>query len=188
MWMWMRTRTRIRVPATMSGSEPATRRERIATLSRYAVGGLAAGGLGGVAAYQAGAPAPWVVGVACLIGVLLTGVLIAALAGFHPPAGAPVGAARRKPTDRESGGLRRVERTIDVGLRDVDRFNLRVRPWLVHLAEQRLLHRAGVDLTREPDSARDLLGGTLWQLTQQPRTTAPTQREVGEWIARLEAL
>jgi hypothetical protein len=172
----------------MSAAEPGSRRTRIAAVSRFTLGGLAAGAIGGVTAYEAGAPAPWIVGVACLIGVLLVGVLLAALADYHPPAGAPVGDFPRKPTDRESGGLRRVERTIETGLRDVDRFNLRVRPWLVHLAEQRLVHRAGIDLTREPDAARDLLGADLWQLTQQPRTTAPTQREVGEWIARLEAL
>ena len=164
------------------------RRARVVFATRYLLVGLAAGGLGGVTAYKLGTPSPWVIGVACLVGVLVAAAAVATLADYHPPAGAPVGETRRKPTDRESGGLRRVERAIENGLRDVDRFNLRVRPWLVELAEQRLRHHCGVDLAREPDSARDLLGGTLWQLTQQPRTTAPTQREVGEWIARLEAL
>ena len=71
-----------------------------------------------------------------------------ALGSYDPPAGAPLGTAPRTPTDRESGGLLRVERAIENGMLDVDRFNARVRPWLVELAEARLVHRA----RRRPES------------------------------------
>ncbi len=164
------------------------RRVRILTAARYAGIGLAAGALGALIAYESGQPVPWLVGTACLIAVLLIGTLVTALGSYNPPAGAPFGTASRTQTDRESGGLLRVERAIKNGMLDVDRFNARVRPWLVELAEARLVHRGGVDPSREPDAARGLLGPSLWQLIQAPRTVAPTQREFGEWIARLEEL
>ncbi len=166
----------------------AVRRGRIIAAARYAGIGLAAGVIGALIAYESGQPVPWLVGTACLIAVLLIGTVVTAVGSYDPPAGAPLGTAPRTPTDRESGGLLRVERAIKNGMLDVDRFNVRVRPWLVELAEARLVHRAGVDPSRDPEAARDLLGPSLWQLVQRPRTNAPSQREFGEWIARLEAM
>ena len=158
-------------------------------LARFGGAGLAAALVGGVATQKSdlGTP-PWLVALACFVAVLLLGLGALAIRGFQPPPGRPIALIPRPPTDRESGGLRRVERIIDAGLRDFDRFNLRTRPWLVALAEQRLRHRADIDLDHDPDQARELLGGSLWQLTQQPLTTAPTRAELADWIARLEAL
>ena len=158
-------------------------------LVRFGSAALVAAFVGGIAAQQSGlATPPWVVAAACFAGVLLLALGALAIRGYRPPPGRPIALVPRAPSDRESGGLRRVERVVEAGLREVDRFNLRVRPWLVELAEQRLRHRAGIDLQHDPDTAHDLLGGPLWQLTRQPLTTAPTRAELADWIARLEAL
>ena len=150
---------------------PAQRRRRdLGTMARFVAVGCVAALIGGIATQKSGlATPPWLV----------------ALAAFRRDADARPRRARRRavpaaarpadragapaPTDRESGGLRRVERVDRRGLRDVDRFNLRMRPWLIDLADQRLRHRAGIDPHHDPDTAHDLLGGPLWQLTQQPR-------------------
>lgn len=158
-------------------------------LLRFGGAAVVAGLVGGIATQQSAlATPPWVVGSAAFAGVLLIGLGALAVRDYEPPPGRPYALVPRAPSDRESGGLRRVERVVDTGLRDVDRFNLRIRPWLVTLAEQRLRHRADLDLHDDPDKARDILGGSLWQLTQQPLTTAPSRTELADWIARLEAL
>lgn len=165
------------------------RRQDIALVARFAGVGVVGGVLAGIAADQSDvAGPPWLVGVAVLAGTLLLAAGGLAARDYRPPPGRPFGSLRRTRTDRETGGLRRVERMLDAGLAETDRFNLRVRPWLVDLAEQRLRHRAAVDLQHDPDTARSLLGGSLWQLTQQPVTTPPTRAELMDWIARLEAL
>ncbi len=169
---------------------PAQRRRLdLATMARFAGVGLVAAFIGGIATQKSGLTTPpWLIALACFAAMLLLGLGAVAVRGFRPPPGRPIALVPRAPTDRESGGLRRVERVIDAGLRDVDRFNLRIRPWLIDLADQRLRHRAGIDPHHDPDTAHDLLGGPLWQLTQQPLTTTPTRTELVEWIARLEAL
>jgi hypothetical protein len=165
------------------------RRQDLGLLARFGASGLVLALVGGIATRQSGlVTPPWVVAVACFTGVLLLALGALAVRGYEPPPGRPVALVPRPPTDREAGGLRRVERIVDTGLREVDRFNLRVRPWLIELAESRLRHRGDTDLHHDPDKAHDLLGGSLWQLTQQPLTTAPTRAELAEWIARLEAL
>lgn len=165
------------------------RRQDFALVARFVGIGVIGGVLAAVAADQSEISAPpWLIGVAVLAAALLVAAGGLAVRGYQPPPGRPFGFLRRSRTDRETGGLRRVERMIDTGFADLDRFNLRVRPWLLELADQRLRHRAAVDLQHDPDTARTLLGGSLWQLTQQPVTTAPTRAQLADWIARLEAL
>jgi hypothetical protein len=167
----------------------ASRRREALVLVRYAAAGVVAAVIGFIAARQADTVTPaWVVAGACLIAGLLVGVGAIVWSTYSPPPGSLPTHARRRRTDRESGGLHRVERTIERGLREVEPFNSRVRPWLIRLAEQRLRHHLSVDLDRDPESARELLGGSLWQLMQQPLTTVPTQQQLAEWVARIEAL
>ena len=158
-------------------------------IARYTGVGIVVGIAAAVIAAQSGsATPPWLLAAACVIGGLLVGMGAIVAARFRAPPGARPPPARRMRTDRESGGLQRVERTIERGYAEVERFNLRMRPWLVELAEHRLRHHAAIDPHREPDRARELLGGTLWQLTQQPLTVAPTRHQLAEWVARIEAL
>jgi hypothetical protein len=171
----------------------ASRRAERFVLGRYAALAVAAGGIGWVTAAEShtGTPPP-VVGLACFVGGLLAGAAAIVWAAYRPPPGSLATMAPRRRTDRESGGLQRVERTLERGLNDVDRFNDRVRPWLVRLTEQRLRHHAALDLyelvVTEPESAHQLLGGSLCKLIREPRTTAPTRPELAEWVARIEAL
>lgn len=167
---------------------PERERAEPALVGRFVAVGVVVGTVAGLGAAQAGWAAPELVGVGCLVGALLLAALVVLGSGYRPPPGPLPAEAPRAPTDRESGGLRRVERTLEDGLREVDRFNSRVRPWLVRLAEQRLRHHGAVDPHRDPETTRDLVGGTLWQLMQQPLTTVPTRQQLAEWVARIEAL
>ena len=75
-----------------------------------------------------------------------------------------------------------MERAIDNGLRDVNRFNQRVRPWLVGLAEQRLRAPRRIDLRFHPDAARTLLGDSLWQIMRAADDDpADEASELADW-------
>lgn len=171
----------------------AQRRRELRVLVRFAGFGIVVAGLGYLAATQADThPAPILVAVACFTAVLLVagGLLVAA--GFEPPPGSlRTPSLRRRRTDRESGGLQRVARTVERSTTEVDRFNERLRPWMMRLIAQRL-RRRGADLDAlldtDPDSARNLLGDSLCTLIRNPVTTAPTQQQLADWVSRIEAL
>lgn len=172
----------------MPDLDPQTR-EDLRALVRFGGVGLVAAAVATGAGYQADIDTPpWIVGAMIAIAglVLAAGAIVANR--YRPLRRRGPTQARRWRSDRESGGLKRVELTLDRGLADVDRFNDRVRPWLVRLAEQRLRHRAAIDPRLDPDTARTLLGGSLWQLMTQPLTTAPSRRQLAEWVTRLEQL
>lgn len=157
--------------------------------ARWACLGAIGGLIGWIAASASHSATPaWLVASTCVIAGVLIGTGSVVWSNYAPPPGSLPALGRRRRTDRESGGLQRVQRTVENGLREAERFNQRMRPWLIELAEQRLRQRASVDPHHDPDSARELLGGSLWQLTQQPLTTAPTQQQLAEWVARIEAL
>jgi F0F1-type ATP synthase assembly protein I len=171
----------------------ASRRRELRVLARYTGAGLVAAVIGYIASRSTHTVTPpWLVVAACVIVGLLVGVAAIVWSTYTPPPGSLPTLSRRRRTDRESGGLHRVERTIERSLREVEPFNARVRPWLIRLAEQRLRHHLTVDrystLEANPESARELLGGSLWQLMQQPLTTVPTQQQLAEWVARIETL
>jgi hypothetical protein len=157
------------------------------TVAWFALAGAAAGVLAWGSLTQDNAVRPWLV-----IALAVTAAVLAALVWrlwllqYPPPEVARTVARAR--SDRERGGVQRVERTIEAALADADRFNGRVRPWLVDLAEHRLRRRHAVDLRSDPDRARELLGDSLWQMTRTPRTTPPSRQELTAWVARIEAL
>jgi hypothetical protein len=156
---------------------------------RYAAIGVGVAVVAAIIAADSGSATPaWLIATVCVVGGLIVGLGATVVARFATPPGRLPPPSRRTRTDRESGGLQRVERTIDRGVVEVDRFNLNLRPWLIDLAEHRLRHHAAIDPQHEPDRARDLLGGSLWQLTQQPMTAAPSRQQLAEWVARIEAL
>jgi hypothetical protein len=158
-------------------------------VARYAAVGIVVAIVAGVIAAESGsATPPWLIAAVCVIAGLIAGMGATVVARFATPPGRLPPPTRRLRTDRESGGLQRVERTIERGYAEVERFNLRVRPWLIELAEHRLRHHAAIDPHREPDRAREILGGSLWQLTQQPLTASPSPQQLADWVARIEAL
>lgn len=171
----------------------AQRRQELRILLRFAGFGIVVAGLGYLAATQADThPAPILVAAACFTAALLVAGGLVVAAGFEPPPGSLRSPSlRRRRTDRESGGLQRVARTVERSTVEVDRFNDRLRPWLVRLAAQRL-RRRGADLDAllesDPDSVRNLLGDSLCTLIRHPLTTAPTQQQLTDWVSRIEAL
>jgi hypothetical protein len=166
---------------------PAQKRFELGGAGRYvvpcvAVGLLAAGVVTGAAS---GTPS-WLVVTLCVTAALLAAGGNLIWSAYEAPPGSLAAAPARRRTDRESGGLQRVERLLENGLTDLDRFNLRLRPWLLQLAGQRLLRHAHVRL--DDEAARPLLGDSLWELTQGPRTTVPSRQQLRDWVTRIEAL
>ena len=65
--------------------------------------------------------------------------------------------------------LDRIDRTVVLaGANEFD-LHYRLRPLLRKLAAERLLGKHGVDLDREPERARPLLGEDLWELVRPER-------------------
>lgn len=106
---------------------------------------------------------------------------------------APAPATARIPADDEGGAyadLFFIEYRLSWGAGDPGRFDDRVRPTLVRLADERLRQRRGIDRARDPERARQIVGERLWTLmTPAARTTRrPRAPEVAEFIAAIEAI
>lgn len=71
--------------------------------------------------------------------------------------------------------LRQLERRLDRASRDPLNFEWTLQPMLAQLAAERLRYKHGINLHREPDQAREVVGEQLWQIMTTPPNT-PTQR------------
>ena len=109
------------------------------------------------------------------------------------PAARPAGA----PPDRPFERVDRIEDRLSWGGRAAHHFDAGVAPVLLRIAADRIQRRHGVDLARQPEAARHLLGEELWQLVvaqQAGRDRASTTRnppspaEMENLVARLEAI
>jgi hypothetical protein len=98
------------------------------------------------------------------------------------------------PADNESDSgrfpeLYLLEHRLSWGSVDPERFELRVRPQLVRLAEERLRQRHGVDRWRQPERARGIVGEPLWLLMTGPTTERPpTPSQLSELVTQLERI
>lgn len=176
----------------VAGNESDPARHELRSVAWFALAGAAAGVLVWGSLAQDNSVRPWLVITLAVASAVLVGIVWQLWRlQYASPEHAPLehaSAVARTRTDRERGGVQRVERTIEVALADADRFNGRVRPWLIELAEHRLRRRYAVDLRSDPDRARELLGDSLWQMTATPRKTPPSRQELTAWVARIEAL
>jgi hypothetical protein len=90
--------------------------------------------------------------------------------------------------------LIRVERDLLLGTESAGHFEARLLPLLRGAAAARLFRR-GVDLTRQPEAARHLLGDELWTFVRPGReeppdlhAAGPSIRVVRRLVERIEAL
>ncbi|HEY2043908.1 MAG TPA: hypothetical protein VGH11_14610 [Jatrophihabitans sp.] len=90
--------------------------------------------------------------------------------------------------------LRTLERRLGAGAADLSRFDRNVRPALLELMADRLRHKHGIDLRRDPDKARALLGDELWELTSampdatERQVSGPSKPQLTRWISGIERL
>jgi len=63
-----------------------------------------------------------------------------------------------------------------------------VRPVLTELARDRLRRHHGMDMTAEPERARELMGDDLWQGLTSTRAQPPTTTDLSRWLTALERL
>jgi len=92
-------------------------------------------------------------------------------------------------------GLEEVERAVDFAVWNPVDLNRRLRPLLREVAAHRLQARRGIDIERDPKTARRLLGEVAWDLAGPPPAPVADGRpafagpaEIRETIQRLEEL
>jgi hypothetical protein len=125
---------------------------------------------------------------------LVVGVAVAAswrlLVAATPPVdlASPV-AAEPEPSSVGFEGLSGIEHGLSWGSVDLDRYEARVRPQFVRLAEDRLRRHHGVDLAGQPAAARRIVGEPLWQLmTGAPSLRPPTMAQLASLLAEIDRI
>ncbi len=88
-----------------------------------------------------------------------------------------------------------MEREITLGSASAAHLHRRLLPLLRESAATRLLARHHVDLARQPDAARSLLGDAAWDVLRPDRpepvnrnAPGPPQRQIARPVQRLEQL
>jgi hypothetical protein len=79
----------------------------------------------------------------------------------HPPARPP--------------SLAKLEREVSMGAENAFDTHFRLRPLFTDLTRNLLLSRQGIDLDRQPERARELVGDELWELVR-PDAQPPSER------------
>jgi hypothetical protein len=165
-------------------------------MSRRTAAGLALVAVGGPAL---GLAAWWLLRLASvaaspayLVGAAVAGLAVVRLvrtaaASALPPPSLADGDEEAPP--RALTDLVTLEHRLAWGGVDAERFDSRVRPLLAGLVAERLRQRHGVDVARDPDRARSILGEDLWTLMSPPaRPTAPSPQELGRLVTLIERL
>jgi hypothetical protein len=93
---------------------------------------------------------------------------------------------RRRPVRPEE--LERLERQVALAQENAFDFYSRLRPALIQGAAAALWRNHGVDLTKQPDRARELLPPDVWEAVR-PDLERPIDRDApGPSLARMDAL
>jgi hypothetical protein len=126
--------------------------------------------------------------------------LIALVSAFGPLRPQPWqrSAFERRPEQPERspavGELDRIDRLVVLGCSNAFDLHFRLRPLLRDLARERLHASHGVELDREPERARPLLGDDLWEVVRPEREVGRRdgpglpQASLAQLVGRLEAL
>jgi hypothetical protein len=166
----------------MTGSTRPIREFVLVTLAGAALG-TAAWALVAAASYRARPELCLTIGLA----VAAIWRLVGATRSEAEPAALPPADPGSHPTG--SPELYLLEHRLSWSSVDAERFELRVRPQLVRLAEERLRQRHGVDRWRQPERARGIVGEPLWLLmTGPPTVRPPTPTQLADLVARLERI
>jgi hypothetical protein len=166
---------------------------------RVAVGGLLATAF--LTALALGFPGQrWnlLAGYELVLGALAVGGVVAALRTLRPrgwEARTPFDPRRTRPEDTEpTAELERIDRLLVLGSGNAFDAHHRLRPLFRELALERLRGNHAVDLDREPERARELLGNELWEFVRADRDSGrrsgpglPLDR-AGRFLDTLEAV
>jgi hypothetical protein len=120
------------------------------------------------------------------VGVIATVISVAALAARLPVAEPPPAQRSRPPGTPRPSQLLRIERIIERSSESGLTAHTQLRPLLSEIAEARL-GRRGVQLSRDHDEARRLLGPEAWELVRPDRPQPPDGGAPGVAAHELEA-
>lgn len=92
-------------------------------------------------------------------------------------------------SDKPSGhrALLALEGTVVSGLDSPRSFHHRLRPRLRELARHRLELDHGIDLDRQPEQARAVLGAQAWLIDPAENDRSPTEDDLARFLDRMEA-
>ena len=130
------------------------------------------------------------------VAILVVGVVVvAALGGLAVAAHQPLPSRSRfaelqrvRPTrSPRPAELERLERAVDLGLASAEEFHVRLRPALRGIAAT-LLAARGLDLERDSERVRELLGDESWDLLRPERERPSDPFEPGVEPVRLNRL
>jgi hypothetical protein len=132
-----------------------------------------------------------------VLAAIALGSLVGSFRTFEPQLGmrSPFERAPEKPEEPQlPGDLDRVGRLVVLGGANEFDLHYRLRPLLRQISAERLLDHYGVDLDRDPERARSLLGDKLWEVVRPDRQVGrrrgpglPAAELAGD-VARLEEL
>jgi hypothetical protein len=129
-----------------------------------------------------------------VVGVLATVISVAALAARLPVVERPPARGTRVRSRSRPSQLVRIERIVESSGESGLTVHTQLRPVLVEIAEVRLARR-GLQLDRDHEEARRLLGPEAWELVRPDRSppldrhaSGIAPRELGAILDRLEAL
>ena len=121
------------------------------------------------------------------VGVIATVISVAELAARMPAAKRPPAPRARPPSTSPPSQLLRIERIVERSGESGSTAHTQLRPLLSEIAEARLARR-GVQLSRDHDEARRLLGPEAWELVRPDRPPPPDRRAPGVAPPPLEAV
>jgi hypothetical protein len=117
----------------------------------------------------------------------LIAFLVAGQAAFPRTPSAFTASLRRVPVDEaRPGSLLHLERTASMAGSAAFDVHFRLRPTLRELATELLSARRGIDLDREPDRSRAVLGDETWDLVRPDRPPPADRHGAGIDAAALD--
>jgi hypothetical protein len=120
-------------------------------------------------------------------GVIATVIAVAVLAAGLPAAQRPPPPRARPPSMALPTQLLRIERIVARSGESALAAHAQLRPLLSDIAEARLARR-GIQLSRDHDESRQLLGPEAWELVRPDRPRPPERGATGVAARDLEAV